>query len=84
MESLRDIISMQRLRLRMMLTGERLRNAVAKKEDQQGFLFNWLQARSEWQARVESGLGEKNGLEPAGLGAPFAWMDRQPGGEKSS
>jgi hypothetical protein len=84
MESLRDIISMQRLRLRMMLTGERLRNAVAKKEDPQDFLFNWLHARSEWQTQVEGGLGERNGLDPAEVVAPLAWKGRQSGAEKSS
>ena len=60
---LRDIISMQRLRLRMMLTGERLRRAVAPREEQQHFLFDWLHARNEWHARIEGWPGEDSGPE---------------------
>lgn len=66
-QSLREIISMQRLRLRTMLTGERLRRTVAEREEQQQLLSDWLQGRSEWQARIESRLEDERRPDP------FAW-----------
>ncbi|WP_051553585.1 hypothetical protein [Desulfobulbus elongatus] len=56
LHDLREIITLQRLRLRMMLTGERLRSMAANREEQRQTLLDWLQNRSEWYARVEDGL----------------------------
>jgi len=67
LQSLREIISMQRLRLRTMLTAERLRRTVAEREEQQQLLSNWLQGRNEWQARIESRLEDERRPDP------FAW-----------
>lgn len=62
LQALRDIISMQRMRLRMMLTGERLRGAMARREEQHNLFFGGLQARSEWQALVERMLEQQHVL----------------------
>lgn len=75
LHALRDIISMQRLRLRMMLTGERLRQAVAGREEHRQLLFDWLHSRSEWQARIEGWLGEGSGTEPAPRAATVSRPD---------
>jgi len=63
---LRGIVAMQQLRLRLLLTGERLRRAMAEqREDQHQFLFDWLHARSDWQARIEGGPGADAESKPA-------------------
>jgi len=67
LHALREIIGMQRLRLQMLLTGERLRSAMAAREEQHQLLFTWLRSRNEWQARIEDRLGEGSGAEPEGL-----------------
>ena len=64
MFSLRNIIAMQRLRLRMILTGERLQGEVARQEKRQDFLLDWLHRHNEWQAEVER-LMQQSGLEAA-------------------
>lgn len=66
LQSLREIISMQRLRLRTMLTGDRLRRTVAEREEQQQLLSNWLHGRNEWQARIESRLEDERRPDPFG------------------
>ncbi len=53
LRALRDIIGIQRMRLQMMLTGQRLRGTMVRKEERHDLLFNWLQARGEWQTQLE-------------------------------
>lgn len=67
---LRDIISMQRLRLQLILGGERLRSMVAKRAEQQKLMFQWLHVREEWQTgiayRFDESRAESSGAdEPA-------------------
>jgi hypothetical protein len=76
LQSLREIISMQRLRLRTMLTGERLRRTVAEREEQQQFLSNWLHGRNEWQARIESQLEDERRPDPFGWAVASARKNR--------
>jgi len=59
LQSLRDIVGMQRLRLQMMLTGERLQPAVAQKAVERETFFDWLQSRSQWRPTA-AGLGEND------------------------
>lgn len=51
LQALRDIISMQRLRLRMMLTGKRLRDSLPETTQQHVFL-DWLQAQQRLRDTV--------------------------------
>lgn len=76
LQSLREIISMQRLRLRTMLTGERLRRTLAEREEQQQFLSNWLHGRNEWQARIESQLEDERRPDPFGWAVASARKNR--------
>jgi len=48
LQALHDIIAMQRLRLKMMLTGQRLHSALEKKAQQQVF-FDWISAQHQWR-----------------------------------
>lgn len=82
MSSLRNIIAMQRLRLRMMLTGERLQGAVARQEKRQDFLLNWLNRHNEWRAEVER-LMQENGLETAATMATLAASEQPSEAETS-
>jgi hypothetical protein len=54
---------MQRLRMRMMLTGKRLQELEADQSRQQGF-FDWLQTHRHWQERVVQQLGEQQSNLP--------------------
>ena len=64
LQSLRDIVGMQRLRLQMMLTGERLQPAVAQKAVERETFFDWLQSRRQWRPTA-AGLGEiDQGVDP--------------------
>lgn len=54
-QALRDIISMQRLRLRMMLTGKGLLDSRPETTEQQSF-FDWLQAQQQWRDRLSRQL----------------------------
>ena len=76
LQSLREIISMQRLRLRTMLTGERLRRTLAEREEQRQLLSNWLQGRNEWQARIESRLEDERRPDPFGWALASARENR--------
>jgi len=48
LQSLRDIVGMQRLRLKMMLTGQRFQS-MARTDNQQQRFFDWLQQQSQLQ-----------------------------------
>ena len=73
MQSLRGIIGMQRLRLQMMLTGQRLAAVAVKKEEVRDWLTEWLQARDHWQAVVGGAGRESSSAEDAaGRAAPEA------------
>jgi hypothetical protein len=69
---LRDIISMQRLRLQLILGGERLRSMVAKRAEQRELMFQWLHVREEWQTRIayrfDDGAGESSGVDEPSRG----------------
>lgn len=58
LQALRDIIGMQRLRLRMMLTGKRWQGTLEDKSQQQVF-FDWLHAQQQWQDTVTQQLAEQ-------------------------
>ncbi len=60
LQSLRGIISLQRLRLQVMLSGQRLEAVVANKEEQRDWLSEWLQTRDHWQAVVGGADQEKS------------------------
>jgi hypothetical protein len=62
LQALRDIISMQRLRMRMMLTGERLRGALTPQRQERELFRNWLQARNLWQSLLERQFEQPFGL----------------------
>ncbi len=47
MQALREIISFQRLRLKMMLTGQRLRFTL-EEQSQQKIFFDWLHRHQQW------------------------------------
>ena len=55
LQALRDIISMQRLRLRMMLTGKRMLDSRPETAQQQTFL-DWLQSQQQWRDRLSEQL----------------------------
>jgi len=76
LQPLREIISMQRLRLRTMLTGERLRRTLAEREEQQQLLSNWLHGRNEWQTRIESRLEDERRPDPFGWAVASARKNR--------
>lgn len=68
--ALRDIITMQRLRLQLILGGERLRSIVDKRVEQQQMLLQWLQMRETWQNRIayrwgDGGTATESGSENA-------------------
>ncbi|MGD9948405.1 MAG: hypothetical protein AB7U29_07985 [Desulfobulbus sp.] len=63
LQSLRDIISMQRLRLKMMLTGKRLHGALEDQSQQQQLFFDWLHAHQQWQDTVTQQLAEQQTTE---------------------
>jgi len=66
LQSLRDIVGMQRLRLQMMLTGERLHAAVGQKSTEQATFFDWLRSRGQWRPTA-AGLGESDrSVDPNG------------------
>jgi hypothetical protein len=67
--ALRDIISMQRLRLQLILGGERLRSIVAKRAERQELMFEWLHVREEWQTRIAYRFDE-SGMESSGVDEP--------------
>lgn len=55
LQALRDIISMQRLRLRMMLTGKRMLDSRPETAQQRTFL-DWLQSHQQWRDRLSQQL----------------------------
>lgn len=59
--ALRTLISMQRLRLQLLLAGQRMRGVLNQGNDHRQLLFNWLQAHQEWQARLEAGRAAEGG-----------------------
>ena len=73
LKSLRDIISMQRLRLQMMLTGEHLRHIVAQREKQRDLLQDWFQESNTVRDRVDSRRGNENNPEPGSMTASRTW-----------
>ncbi|MGE4560335.1 MAG: hypothetical protein AB7E77_09045 [Desulfobulbus sp.] len=62
--SLRNIIGMQRLRLRMMLTGKRLHDTLREASQQERF-FDWLHARQRWQDSLAHRLPGQQAGEPS-------------------
>jgi hypothetical protein len=73
LQSLRGIISMQRLRLQMMLAGQHLQVVAAKREEQRDWLSEWLQTRDHWQAVVGGAVQESSSAQDAeGRAAPEA------------
>ena len=59
--ALRTLISMQRLRLQLLLAGQRMRGVLNQGNDHRQLLFNWLQAHQDWQARLEAGRAAEGG-----------------------
>lgn len=57
--ALRDIISMQRLRLKMMLTGQRLHGTLAATSQQQRF-SDWLHTHQQWRDSLAKQLTEQD------------------------
>nr|WP_320011589.1 hypothetical protein [uncultured Desulfobulbus sp.] len=55
LQSLRDIIGMQRLRLKMMLTGKNLQGLTEANSQQQRF-FDWLQQQTQWHQDLDARL----------------------------
>lgn len=75
LDALRGIIGMQRLRLQLILGGERMRSIVAKRAERRDVILHWLQAREEWQTRIAYRLGDgtagsSGGEEPASGAEP--------------
>ena len=60
LQALRDIISMQRLRLRMMLTGKRMLDSPPETAQQRTFL-DWLQSQQQWRDRLSEQLAVEEG-----------------------
>jgi hypothetical protein len=58
LQALRDIINMQRLRLRMMLTGKRLHGVRAENAPHQLF-SDWLHRHQQWQDTLAQQLAEQ-------------------------
>jgi len=68
LQALREIISFQRLRLKMMLTGQRLRDAM-EEESQQKTFFDWLHAHQQWKTTLAQQLEEEQSTQ-SGKGDP--------------
>ena len=58
--ALRDIIRMQQLRLRMMLTGKRLHDSQPANSQQQVF-FDWLKGQQQWHDRLDQQMVNETG-----------------------
>ncbi|MDD2462720.1 MAG: hypothetical protein PHI97_01860 [Desulfobulbus sp.] len=53
---LRDIIGMQRLRLKMMLSGKRLHGGSLAEKSQHKLFFDWLHSHQQWQDSLDQQL----------------------------
>ena len=62
LQALREIISFQRLRLKMMLTGQRLRDAM-EEESQQKTFFDWLHAHQQWKTTLAEHLDQEQAAQ---------------------
>lgn len=68
--ALRDIIRMQQLRLRMMLTGKRLNDSQAENSQQQVF-FDWLKGQQQWRDTLSQQLEEQLSGQSSEQQQPF-------------
>jgi hypothetical protein len=74
LQSLRDIVGMQRLRLQTALAGERLRPAAARKAAERETFFDWLRSREQWRPAA-GGTGENDQSVDPGV-ARVGWLER--------